>query len=265
VAKNRVLLEVCTDSWHTVTMIHIAANLHTGTSCAWVLLARDSKLTSKRFQVDVSPIDLSHTEPIYDFAWLQSKTGSEVMTVSSEGLVLWWDIRMFGEYTAKLALDKNQEIIESLPLREKGAEHCQVRLGSDFVPPVVALRDIPAELTRLPADLTSAGSMILSMHVHTRLWEHRSSTFLPKCLHMVDQLLVCGTKIWNMDQYHCQQIHCTGALHKSEPKRTAVATSVREGFGLASWPHVQQMKSNPVFNFGAERFRDMDTWLLHAW
>lgn len=77
-------------------------------------------------QVDVSPMDLSHTEPIYDFAWLQSKTGSEVMTVSSDGLVLWWDIRMFGEYTAKLAVDKSAEIIESLPLKEKGVEHLQV-------------------------------------------------------------------------------------------------------------------------------------------
>lgn len=48
------------------------------------------------------------------------------MTVSSDGLVLWWDIRMFGEYTAKLAADKSQEIIESLPLKEKSAEHSQV-------------------------------------------------------------------------------------------------------------------------------------------
>lgn len=76
-------------------------------------------------------MDLSHTEPIYDFAWLQSKTGSEVMTVSSDGLVLWWDIRMFGEYTAKLAADKSQEIIESLPIKEKGAEHCQVFATSE--------------------------------------------------------------------------------------------------------------------------------------
>ena len=86
-----------------------------------------SRLTGCCTQVDVSPMDLSHTEPIYDFAWLQSKTGSEVMTVSSDGLVLWWDIRMFGEYTAKLAVDKSQEIIESLPIKEKGAEHCQVQ------------------------------------------------------------------------------------------------------------------------------------------
>lgn len=52
--------------------------------------------------VDVTPMDLAHTEPVYDFAWLQSKTGTELMTVSTDGQVLWWDIRMFGEYVEKL-------------------------------------------------------------------------------------------------------------------------------------------------------------------
>lgn len=44
-------------------------------------------------------------DPVYDFAWLQSKTGSEAMTVSSDGTALWWDIR------------KLSEAVESLPLR----------------------------------------------------------------------------------------------------------------------------------------------------
>lgn len=72
-------------------------------------------------------MDLSHTEPIYDFEWLQSKTGTELMTVASDGLVLWWDIRMFGDYVERLSTDKSQEIIENLPLKEKGSEHLQVR------------------------------------------------------------------------------------------------------------------------------------------
>lgn len=76
-------------------------------------------------QVDVTPMDLSHTEPIYDFEWLQSKTGTELMTVASDGLVLWWDIRMFGDYVERLSTDKSQEIIENLPLKEKGSEHLQ--------------------------------------------------------------------------------------------------------------------------------------------
>eukprot|EP00878_Enallax_costatus_P034623 GHUV01038402.1.p1 GENE.GHUV01038402.1~~GHUV01038402.1.p1 ORF type:complete len:415 (+),score=109.91 GHUV01038402.1:392-1636(+) len=60
--------------------------------------------------VDSTPIDISHRDPVYDFAWLQSKTGSEAMTVSTDGMALWWDIR------------KLSEAVESLPLREKGSD-----------------------------------------------------------------------------------------------------------------------------------------------
>ncbi|KAJ9518585.1 hypothetical protein QJQ45_018616 [Haematococcus lacustris] len=63
--------------------------------------------------VDTTPIDLSHRDPVYDLAWLQSKTGTEAMTVSTDGSVLWWDIR-------KLA-----EAVESMPLREKGSDVTQ--------------------------------------------------------------------------------------------------------------------------------------------
>lgn len=61
--------------------------------------------------VESTPIDISHRDPIYDFAWLQSKTGTEAMTVSTDGFVLWWDIR-------KLA-----EPLENMPLKEKGGEN----------------------------------------------------------------------------------------------------------------------------------------------
>mmetsp|Transcript_37152 Transcript_37152/g.82649 ORF Transcript_37152/g.82649 Transcript_37152/m.82649 type:complete len:561 (+) Transcript_37152:351-2033(+) len=60
--------------------------------------------------VEATPIDISHRDPIYDFAWLQSKTGTEVMSVSTDGQVLIWDIR------------KLSECQESMPLREKGSE-----------------------------------------------------------------------------------------------------------------------------------------------
>lgn len=45
---------------------------------------------------------------MYDFAWLQSKTGTEAMTASSDGRVLWWDTRRLGEPR------------EELPLAERG-------------------------------------------------------------------------------------------------------------------------------------------------
>ena len=46
-------------------------------------------------------------DPIYDFSWLQSKTGTEAMTVSTDGQVLWWDTRRLGQP------------LEDLTLREK--------------------------------------------------------------------------------------------------------------------------------------------------
>lgn len=51
------------------------------------------------------PLPAFHRDPVYDLAWLQSKTGTESMTVSTDGQVLWWDIRKLGE------------ALESMPLR----------------------------------------------------------------------------------------------------------------------------------------------------
>uniref|UniRef100_A0A7S0V3I3 Uncharacterized protein n=1 Tax=Polytomella parva TaxID=51329 RepID=A0A7S0V3I3_9CHLO len=60
--------------------------------------------------VDASPIDISHRDPVYDMAWLQSKTGTEAMTVSTDGMVNWWDIR------------KLNESLENMPIRDKGSD-----------------------------------------------------------------------------------------------------------------------------------------------
>ncbi|GAX76954.1 hypothetical protein CEUSTIGMA_g4401.t1 [Chlamydomonas eustigma] len=59
---------------------------------------------------ETTPIDICHRDPVYDIAWLQSKTGTEAMSVSTDGYVMWWDIR------------KLSESVESMPLREKGSE-----------------------------------------------------------------------------------------------------------------------------------------------
>jgi len=51
----------------------------------------------------------SRRDPVYDFSWLQSKTGTEAMTVSTDGQVLWWDTRRLGQP------------LEDLTLREKAS------------------------------------------------------------------------------------------------------------------------------------------------
>ena len=51
----------------------------------------------------------THTHT-HTYTHVQSKTGTEAMSVSTDGMVLWWDIR------------KLNEQVESMPLKEKGGE-----------------------------------------------------------------------------------------------------------------------------------------------
>jgi dynein intermediate chain 2, axonemal len=40
-----------------------------------------------------SPIEKSHYDPITSFSWLATKGNSECITSSTDGRVLWWDLR----------------------------------------------------------------------------------------------------------------------------------------------------------------------------
>lgn len=64
----------------------------------------------------ISPVENSHYEPITHFHWLMSKTGSECVTTSTDGKVMWWDTRKFeAGPVEKLniveGLGENEEII----------------------------------------------------------------------------------------------------------------------------------------------------------
>ena len=59
--------------------------------------------------VELTPIEQSHRDPAYKTVWIGSKTGTECFSTSTDGQVLWWDIRKLGEPTDKLYLDKKQE------------------------------------------------------------------------------------------------------------------------------------------------------------
>jgi len=62
--------------------------------------------------VDSSPIEKSHRDPCYDMAWLQSKSGTECTSVSTDGKVFWWDTRRLGEPVEDLELkEKNSETV----------------------------------------------------------------------------------------------------------------------------------------------------------
>ena len=63
----------------------------------------------------MSPIEHSHRDPAYKTVWLQSKTGTECFSASTDGQVLWWDIRKLGEPTEVMYLDptKKQDLAKS--------------------------------------------------------------------------------------------------------------------------------------------------------
>ena len=57
--------------------------------------------------VGTSKFETSHSRPVSDFVWLQSKTHSECVSSAADGQVLWWDIRNLSAPTdtCKLAVE----------------------------------------------------------------------------------------------------------------------------------------------------------------
>jgi len=43
--------------------------------------------------VESTVIEKTHSDPIYDVEWIQSRTGTEFVSVSTDGVICWWDAR----------------------------------------------------------------------------------------------------------------------------------------------------------------------------
>jgi dynein intermediate chain 2 len=54
--------------------------------------------------VGKSVVEVSHYDPVYDVVWLQSKVGTECASVSSDGRLLFWDVRKMSETTDECVL-----------------------------------------------------------------------------------------------------------------------------------------------------------------
>ncbi|KAB1264924.1 Dynein intermediate chain 2; axonemal, partial [Camelus dromedarius] len=54
---------------------------------------------------ELSTIEFSHRDPVYGTIWLQSKTGTECCSASTDGQVMWWDIRKMSEPTEVVIMD----------------------------------------------------------------------------------------------------------------------------------------------------------------
>ncbi|EDL34441.1 dynein axonemal intermediate chain 2 isoform X1 [Mus musculus] len=54
---------------------------------------------------ELSTIEFSHRDPVYGTIWLQSKTGTECFSASTDGQVMWWDIRKISEPIEVVIMD----------------------------------------------------------------------------------------------------------------------------------------------------------------
>ena len=59
--------------------------------------------------VELSLIEKGHRDPAYKTLWVQSKTGTEFFSASTDGQVLWWDSRKLQEPIEKLTLDPEKK------------------------------------------------------------------------------------------------------------------------------------------------------------
>jgi len=46
--------------------------------------------------VESTVIEKTHSDPVYDVEWIQSRTGTEFVSVSTDGVICWWDARKLG-------------------------------------------------------------------------------------------------------------------------------------------------------------------------
>jgi dynein intermediate chain 2 len=59
--------------------------------------------------VEVSPIEKSHRDPVFSVKFLASKQGTDAFSCSSDGQVLFWDVRKLAEPVETLMIDPMQD------------------------------------------------------------------------------------------------------------------------------------------------------------
>jgi len=90
-------------------------------------------LRKGQYPVDTSLIEKSHNDPVFGLSWIQSKSGSELFSVSTDGKCLWWDIRKLSEPTETLLIDaeKNGKIVGGTALDFESTMPTKFMIGTE--------------------------------------------------------------------------------------------------------------------------------------
>lgn len=73
----------------------------------------------------VSELELSHHDPVYNVDWVHTKSGTECVSTSTDGRMLWWDYKNEGAKNSfnQLTPDKSQYVLrEKVPDKNTGEE-----------------------------------------------------------------------------------------------------------------------------------------------
>lgn len=73
-------------------------------------LRKPTGSTSKEISpASASLIEKSHHDPVYEVFWINSKTGNQCVSVSTDGQMLWWDTRRLTEPTDSLEMSTDNK------------------------------------------------------------------------------------------------------------------------------------------------------------
>ena len=89
--------------------------------------------------MEMTPVEYSHRDPAYKTVWLQSKTGTECFSASTDGQVLWWDTRKFSEPFESMILD---------PTKKQDITKAQGAMALEYEPTMVSIITLMREVER---------------------------------------------------------------------------------------------------------------------
>ena len=81
---------LCSIAFNNKYTDYVVGGCYNGLMAVWDLREKDQPI----WQTEV---EKSHYEPVFDVYWLHGKSGSEFVSCSSDGRMMWWDFRKEGE------------------------------------------------------------------------------------------------------------------------------------------------------------------------
>lgn len=81
---------ICCLSFNKKNSDSFVCGCYNGIIAVWDLRKSGNKC------VESTVIEQTHKDPVYDVEWIQSRTGTEFVSVSTDGTIRWWDARKLG-------------------------------------------------------------------------------------------------------------------------------------------------------------------------